>query len=416
MKEKIFEDLYGVQGHEGNKKYRIIPTDNLEHRIPGERELTHLGVGYTSAFYGIIEQQIGKDIYHATANLQISYVKLVSAIKTYNKANSKISTLSNELQSAEKAVAKAIKELNDIDAELDYLHQNPQKATNLKLQLDVLTNRRIKAVADFTKYDQNRQQIKNQLLLVKLDRNEFYMAILDSHDDLEAIIQEVKKVDLTKLDRFSNPAFEKEVIEDYVASCVLPDHKQKRYDNNVFRTKVYGEAEYERARLEAECIKETYDEAQALLQELSVAKKPTISEERALKADLLAQKWLFSNGIIETVPAELDSINANRYYRILAEEIRGIQSGEDVYLPIKNDLESGKTIYEISNREYSLPTNEDSKQPIANHAFIYNEPFMKIYNDLEKLKQLQAQSTRQNSQSQTATMEDGKGTYLSERE
>ena len=41
---------------------------------------------------------------------------------------------------------------------------------------------------------------------------------------------------------------------------------------------------------------------------------------------------------------------------------------------------------------------------------------MKIYSDLEKLKQLQAQSTRQSSQSQTATMEDGKGTYLSERE
>ena len=313
-------------------------------------------------------------------------------------------------------MAKAIKELNDIDAELDYLHQNPQKATNLKLQLDVLTNRRIKAVADFTKYDQKRQQIKNQLLLGKLERDKYYMVVLDSHDDLEDVIQEAEKVDLTKLDRFSNPAFEKEVIEDYVASCVLPDHKQKRYDNNVFRTKVYGETEYERARLEAECIKETYDEAQALLQELSVAKKPTISEERALKADLLAQKWLFSNGIIETVPAELDSINANRYYRILAEEIKGIQSGEDVYLPIKNDLESGKTIYEISNGEYSLPTNEDSKQPIANHAFIYNEPFMKIYNDLEKLKQLQAQSTRQSSQSQTATMEDGKGTYLSERE
>ena len=58
-----YEKLYGIEGYKKYAEYKLLNNDDLAHDIAGQGLNTFLGIGYNTAFYSLLEQNIGKDVW-----------------------------------------------------------------------------------------------------------------------------------------------------------------------------------------------------------------------------------------------------------------------------------------------------------------------------------------------------------------
>ena len=372
-----YEKLYGVEGYEKFKKYELLTNDDLAHSLPGQGLVTFLGLGYNTTFYSLLEQNLGKDTYESAFKLFDNYLSLIENIKERSELNAKYEKNKEIIGITVNAMESALSRIEEINISLKDLRENyPEEIEKMK---ELSNERKVLKERVITNDDfcQNYEQINADM---KRMMNRCKENIKKSLSELKRLIKDESLSNLDKLDRED---FKKKILSDFMTSSVLPDSKG---DAGKDGDKVlsYGNAEYQRAKLESEYLREAVVEATALINEIDEKGDDfVVSDEQTLKEELLRAKANFSTEIARNIPVEIENENVNKYNSFLLDEFSKIQAGKDSIL--KQWLETGRSIYSISSDEYGL--DSIGKVSDACNSRFYNDSFMKLYRKSEEINQ-----------------------------
>lgn len=383
-----YEKLYGIEGYKKYAEYKLLNNDDLAHDIAGQGLNTFLGIGYNTAFYSLLEQNIGKDVYDDAFKLNYNYLKFIENQNEIIDLKQKYEQNEEILKITLNSIESAIERIKEIDKELKELRENSPDEVK---KINELVDERATIKDRIIKNDDFCQNYERINIDMKRMINNYQRSLEQS---LQVIKDILKDKNFNKLEILDDENFKDKILSDFLVSCVLPNKKGEAKDAEAEKVMAYGQAEFARAKLESEYLRETILEASSLLKEIDEKGKDfEVDEKRKLTAEILKDKSNLSTDIASYIPVEIENKNVNEYNVYLLDQLEKIEKGQDC--DITQKFAKRLSIYNISNSYFGIEDNSFKRTKDACNSSVYNEPFVRLYDKIEKLKEIQENSNEQ---------------------
>lgn len=248
-----------------SKKYdKMITINDIVHDISGGARLYSAGLTTSEAYVGLVEQNVGQNVYEKYYKLEATYSELYSLTnmyieekREYNKIVSDIKAVVANIQTKEKDILQ----LEDKrKALINKEHTSPQEDLEIKrISSDLYTKKR--ELEDDIK---KRKELEDQCREKEIQCAADLTRINRLKEKLIKAIEEVNKME-DAFGLFRDKKFKQSIEQDFIDACLVPGEERKEAD-----LRTVANSKFLMMKLETVYLTRVKEYAQNLHQELSV--------------------------------------------------------------------------------------------------------------------------------------------------
>lgn len=212
------------------EKYKTMLTlDELVHNISGGSQTYQLGLTTGEAYVGLVEQNIGQDVYEKYFKLEASYTELYSVTEKYiqekdqyNQLVAQIKIVAANIQSLEKDILKLEEKRKAL---VEKSNVSPKEEKEIERITGILYTKKVDLQAEIVKKNELKEKIKEQETICSA-----YLSRINKIKEIVAKrLEEVDKL-AGSFDVFRDKNFEENIEQDFIDACLLPDEENKEQD------------------------------------------------------------------------------------------------------------------------------------------------------------------------------------------
>ena len=213
-----------------NEKYdKMLTIDDLVHNISGGFQTYHMGLSAGETYVGLVEQNVGQNIYQKYFKLEATYSELYSVTEKYISEKDKYDELIAQIKSVVGNIQTKEKDIVELEEERKKLISKENLSPSEEKKVEKITG------VLYTKKVELQEEIKQkqELEKKKVEQEEIASAYLSRINKLKEIIgkrlEEVNELEGC-FNVFRSKEFEENIEQDFIDACLLAGEENKEID------------------------------------------------------------------------------------------------------------------------------------------------------------------------------------------
>ncbi len=377
------------------KKYdKLLTIDDLLHRIQGSPQIFQMGLSTNEAYVGLIEQNIGQDVYDKYFKLEYTYRNLYFNTTEYKEKREEYIKLSCDLEGLLKDQYLKEKEIIKSEEERKNLVEKVTISPEEEKIIENITKSLYKNKIELEKILENKKEVKKQQESAKIKASAFLTRINKLKEMLEKQLSKVNEIK-GSFNLFKSKDFEKEIEQDFIDICLLPGAEKKEEE---FR--LIAKARFCMMKMEAIYLNKVKEYSSNLLKNLEVTNNRQqlvdIKLSNQVVKDNIQAEGLkgLSTDFLETSDVFLNDKVISEFYRYVYQQT--IETEFAANTNIKYANLAGVAMNEFKIPQYPLKGVKGTISKLLNkyNTMFDVTPIYPLFDSVERLHQAQEISTK----------------------
>jgi len=292
----------------------MLTLEELVHDIPGSSQTFQMGLSTNEAYVGLVEQNVGQDVYSKYNKLESAYEDLYHVTTEYQNELIKYKKLSSEIENITKNIFLKEKDIVELEKQRKDLVDKDSVSPKEEKDIEKLTQDLYFKKIELQEHLKQKKELAAQQASSKSNSSAFLTRINKVKEVLQHRISSVQ--DEKILNTFNDKEFENSIEQDFVDSCLLPGEEKKEEE---FRD--LAKSRFCMMKLEAIYLEKVKDYSKNLLQDLTATDNCKqlidVNLSKQVKKDNLQAKGLreMSTEFLQTSDIILNDKAMAKFYR-----------------------------------------------------------------------------------------------------